>query len=174
MVQYELEIGEEEKNILMEIALQSNINRKKRQKAAPLCLVLAFAFLFLGIRTFFYGPNLAMFIYLMLTAFSFFLTMGGSKMFQKVVLKRAMAKADTALYSGKRNYIFDDNGVEITSFAGNGRYYWSSFKYWGTLNHYIYIRRIDNQVILIDKNKLSKNELNELLELLANISSELI
>ena len=172
MIQYEVDIGEDEKNILIEILLQSNANQNKRRKVVPILIVLALVSLVLEIHCLYQGSKIKAFIALIILAFSCFLLFRGSKMLQKLIIKRAMSRVDKALYSGKRKYVFDDNGVEVTSFVGNGKSYWSSFSCWGMLKHYIYIQRVDNQVVLVDKNKLSKNELDELLSFLANVRSE--
>jgi hypothetical protein len=77
-----------------------------------------------------------------------------------------MSKMDEATISGKREYYFDSEGVRIISALQDGVSYWNSFKTYGEILHYIYILRVDSKVILLDKEKLSLEELNELQGLL--------
>lgn len=125
--------------MLLEVVLQSNVNRKKRRIAARLCMVLAFLFLFLRIHYFISGSNIEAFLCLMLTIFSCFLLLGGSRVLQKLIMKRAILKADSVLFSGKRKYVFNTNGIEITFFEGNGIYYWAALNAGGIKTLYLYI-----------------------------------
>ena len=48
------------------------------------------------------------------------------------------------------------------------KYYWTAFKEYGTMGQYIYAKRKDNKIVLVDKNDLSKDEIEELTQLLTN------
>ena len=63
-------------------------------------------------------------------------------------------------------YHFVTDGIEIISQLGYSKNYWTAFKEYGTMGQYIYVKRKDNKLILIDKNDLSAGELEELTQLL--------
>lgn len=72
--------------------------------------------------------------------------------------------------SGVREYEFSENGVAIRSEIGRSENKWSAFKLWGTYEDYIYLRRVDDGMILVDKGNLSGDDVDELVALLnANI-----
>ena len=62
-----------------------------------------------------------------------------------------------------------DDGVEITSPLGTGKNNWSAFDRWGERDGYVYLVRIDNNVVLMDKSCLTPDELKELEGLLGNV-----
>jgi hypothetical protein len=94
----------------------------------------------------------------------------GTYLRQRRFLKKTAAGKDISdsLYVTRR-YTIDQEGVEISSELGEGHYRWNAFKSWGMMNHYIYLERVDEQIVLIDRDKLSQTEFNELEELLRNI-----
>ena len=59
-------------------------------------------------------------------------------------------------------------GIETISQMGYSKNYWTAFKEYGTMGQYIYVKRKDNKMVLIDKNDLSTGELEELTQLLLN------
>ena len=65
-------------------------------------------------------------------------------------------------------YHFDAEGIETISQMGYSKNYWTAFKEYGTMGQYIYVKRKDNKMVLIDKNDLSTGELEELTQLLLN------
>ena len=58
------------------------------------------------------------------------------------------------------------NGVTIDSETGHTKSNWNAFKLWGIYKNYIYVRRIDDGMILINKNDLSNSAADELEALL--------
>lgn len=89
-----------------------------------------------------------------------------AKSFQKFALNRSEVLLDKAFRTGIVEYIFDTEGIEIVSQTGYGENYWTAFKEYGTMGQYIYVKRKDNKLILVDKNDLSKDELDELMQFL--------
>lgn len=70
--------------------------------------------------------------------------------------------------SGEIEYLFTNEGVQVTSSIGSGMNYWNAFESYGIIEHYIFIARKDNMVILVDKNSMSDDEMNDLYNLLEN------
>ena len=82
-------------------------------------------------------------------------------------------KMDNKLTSGKREYCFDTDGVAVSSDIGNGTNHWNAFKCWGIFRNYIYIRTIKNEMVLVNQNDLSENDVKELKSLLSqNLKEE--
>ena len=52
---------------------------------------------------------------------------------------------------------------------GTGKNNWSAFDRWGEQDGYIYLVRLDNNVVLMDKSRLTPDELKELERLLENV-----
>lgn len=172
MVHYKFYFGEEEKEILQKIVLSSRANVKRRRAASIVsagmtlfCLVAAICFFGRG----FYPGGISMSLF---AAFFFAVLLGGAKWFQKAVLQRAMKGMDKSLYSGVREYFFDGDGVQIISELGMGKNNWKAFQCWGEIEHYLYLKRLDNQVVLVDREKLSAEERRELEALLAAVARE--
>ena len=93
-----------------------------------------------------------------------------SKKFQLSVMQKLMKKRNNAVSGGTLEYVIDDDGVAITSPLGTGKNNWSAFDRWGEQDGYIYLVRIDNNVVLIDKSRLTPDELKELERLRFSVS----
>ncbi len=78
-------------------------------------------------------------------------------------------KRNNAVLGGTFEYVIDDDGVAITSPLGTGKNNWSAFDRWGEQDGYIYLVRLDNNVVLMDKSRLTPDELKELERLLENV-----
>ena len=84
-------------------------------------------------------------------------------------MQKVMKKKNNAVSGGTLEYVIDDDGVAITSPLGTGKNNWSAFNRCGEQDGYIYLVRLDNNVVLIDKSRLSPEELKELERLLENV-----
>lgn len=78
-----------------------------------------------------------------------------AKDFQRYVLKKSEKLLDKSFRSGIVEYTFDTKGITISSNIGESINYWNAFKEYGTFGEYIYVKRKDNKMILIDKNDLT-------------------
>ena len=92
-----------------------------------------------------------------------------SKKFQLSIMQKVMKKKNNAVLGGTFEYVIDDGGVAITSPLGTGKNNWSAFDRWGEQDGYIYLVRLDNNVVLMDKSRLTPDELKELERLLENV-----
>ena len=86
---------------------------------------------------------------------------------RSTALKKAELLLDKSFRTGIVEYHFDTDGIEIISQLGYSKNYWTAFKEYGTMGQYIYVKRKDNKLVLVDKNDLSKDETEELLQLLS-------
>ena len=59
--------------------------------------------------------------------------------------------------------------AEVDLPVGTGKNNWSAFDRWGEQDGYVYLVRIDNNVVLMDKSRLTPDELKELERLLENV-----
>lgn len=168
MVRYKTESGEREQKILAEISLNTPNNLKRRRVtsivSAVLCVIYAaFAVWIFTRGVVGYGCLLLGFAVLFLLIILF------SKKFQLGVMQKLMKKRNNAFSGGTLEYVIDDDGVAITSPLGTGKNNWSAFDRWGEQDGYIYLVRLDNNVVLMDKSRLDPDELKELERLLGNV-----
>ena len=163
MVRYKTEPGEKEQKILAEISLNTPNNLKRRKVtsavSAVLCVIYAAFAVWMFARGFVDNGFL-----LLGFAVLFLLIILFSKKFQLSIMQKVMKKKNNAF-----EYVIDDDGVAITSPLGTGKNNWSAFDRWGEQDGYIYLVRLDNNVVLMDKSRLTPDELKELERLLENV-----
>jgi hypothetical protein len=170
MVKYKFEITQKELDALIDILLANEKNTKKRKRGRIAFAVLAIITLLLAVRSYLHFRYAFAVFYVVLCIWCIFMATIGEKLEQKLVLKKIQSNADEKLKSGVREYCFDENGVTIDSETGYGVYKWDAIKRWGTYQDYIYLKRIDEGTILVDKKALSDSEADELQKLLnANV-----
>lgn len=90
----------------------------------------------------------------------------GVVFYQNFIIKKQQNKANDKLKSGRREYNFDIDGVTILSEIGCGLNKWEAFKCWGIFKEYVYLKRIDNQMLLVKRTDLPKEDYETLLSLL--------
>jgi hypothetical protein len=170
MVQVELTVGEEELEVLTELSLAKETTKKSRTKMQIFYVLLSVLCICLGLLFINLGYIVAGVILLVLIVFNIYMITRGIYLRQRRLLKKSAASKDISdsLYL-KRRYTIDQEGVGISSELGEGHYRWNAFKRWGMMNHYIYLERVDEQIVLIDRDKLSRTEFNEIEQLLWNI-----
>ena len=165
MIKYRMDLSVEKKEAAIEIALESDGNIRKRKIAVPVLLILGIVILFGSVFQVIKTPSVLGAIYIVIGILCLLLAFN-AKSFQKFALKRSEILLDKAFRTGIFEYIFVTEGIEIVSQTGYGKNYWTAFKEYGTMGQYIYVKRKDNKLILVDKNDLSKDELDELMQLL--------
>ncbi len=90
------------------------------------------------------------------------------KKYQKFIIRFSQRKIDPAILNSDREYFFDENGVKVQSVVEESMNSWDKFQSWGTCKNYIYLKRKDKKMMLVDQDKLSADELSELKRLLQN------
>ena len=133
----------------------------------PLLMILGIVIIFSSIFLIINSPAILWYIYMVLGIVCLLLAFN-AKSFQKFVLKKAELLLDKSFRTGIVEYHFDAEGIETISQMGYSKNYWTAFKEYGTMGQYIYVKRKDNKMVLIDKNDLSTGELEELTQLLLN------
>lgn len=171
MIVYKTDLTDEKRKTLIEIALESQKNIRKRKVIMPICAIFAVLEIPIGLYFCIKGAYSSG-IFLLICGFIMLFLAFKAKNFQRFALrmveKQADKQKDRAFQEGIVEYVFDDEGIIVKSQVGNGQNYWSAFKEYGNFGKYIYIKRKDNQTILVDKNDLTSNEIDELLSLLSN------
>ena len=168
MVRYKTEADDGEQRALAEISLNTPVNRKKRKSTATVSVILSVIYAAFSAWLFARGVKANGFL-LLGFALVFLLIALFSKKFQLSVMQKLMKKRNNAVSGGTLEYVIDDDGVAITSPLGTGKNNWSAFDRWGEQDGYIYLVRLDNNVVLMDKSRLTPDELKELERLLGNV-----
>lgn len=167
MVKYRMNLSDEKKEAAIRIALESKENVHKRKIAVPLLIILGIFIILNSIIRIGHSPAVLWYVYMAIGIVSLLLAFK-AKSFQKFALKKAELLLDKSFRTGIVEYNFDIDGIETVSQIGDCKSYWTAFKEYGTMGQYIYVKRKDNKMILIDKNDLSNEELEELTQLLLN------
>lgn len=165
MITYRMNLSDEKKDAALEIALMSPANVRRRRIGGTILVLLGIVLVICGSGLMFLEKKASGIVYLIMgvVALAFGLR---TKAFQRFILKRSEKLLDKAFRSGVVEYGFDDEGVHIRSHLGNSLCYWDSFVEQGTMGQYLYMKRGDNKLILVDKNDLTASEFAELIELL--------
>ena len=110
MLEYEIEIGKEEQDALLEITLNSKEYQKKRKAEAIKFSILIVACILIIIWRVTNSDTRLVVLCSLLAAYSLFMICGGSKLMQKTVLKKSVTAMDKELKSGYRKYTFSEEG----------------------------------------------------------------
>lgn len=165
MIKYRLDLSDEKKEAAIQIALESEGNVHKRKIATFILSILGILEIILAFY-FFTNSRYASGVSFLIIGVLILLFALKTKSFQKFALKKSEILLDKSFRTGIVEYTFDTDGIEIVSQIGYGKNYWTAFKEYGTMGQYIYVKRKDNKLILVDKNDLSKDEMEELMRLL--------
>lgn len=168
MVQYKIKVGkkEQEQEIIKEIVLQSPVNIKKRQRMIPISRFMS-VWCFLSVVHAWITESVLMGLFMFILCIFFIVfSFSGAEKLQKSIISRMIKKVGQEQDPGETEYIFGHDGIQINSEKGSGINYWKAFKCYGIIKNYIYIKRFDNQIALVDKEKLTPEKLCELEELL--------
>lgn len=168
MIRYKMDLSDEKKATAIEIALNSDGNVRKRKIIAPVALLVGIVEIIVGIYICTKRLSISSIVILVIGIFMLFLAIN-AKSFQRYALRKSEKLLDSSFRSGVIEYIFDEDGIQVVSQLGHGKNYWNAFKEYGTRGQYFYIKRKDNQMILVDQNDLTKYEIEELKQLLSNI-----
>lgn len=166
MVVYRMNLSEEKKDAAVEIALMSPGNVRRRRICGPLLVVTGILLLICAAMLLLIGKADIQSIVFLIVGIAGLLLGLKIKAFQHFVLRKSEHLVDKAFRSGVVEYIFDEDGVHIESQVGSSLCYWDSFVECGSMGQYLYLKRGDNRIILVDKNDLTEAELTELTGLL--------
>ncbi len=166
MVNCKTEITQKELDALLQISMKDETVVKKIKTFRIVLLSIAalvFLFTFLAWSQSSLGNNLlGLALAVIIALFAIFVA---PSVF-KTAMKRAQDKADIRAKTGTREYTFSENGVVILSEYAHSELSWNAFKCWGIYENYIFLMKADNGCLIVNKNNLSSDEVNELLALL--------
>ena len=164
MVTYRLDLSDEKKDAAVEIALMSPHNVRGRRICGPLLVLAGVTLLVCGAALVLAKGSAQGVVFLVVGVAALALGLR-AKAFQHFVLRRSERLLDKAFRSGTVEYAFDDDGVRIESNLGSSLCYWNSFVKHGIMGQYLYLKRGDNKLVLVDANDLTEAELAELTDL---------
>lgn len=167
MISYKMDLTDVKRKKAIEIALESQGNIRKRKRIIPICCILAILEIAIGLYLCVKGAYVSGISILILGFFILCLAFK-AKEFQRFVLMKTEKLIDASVREGIVEYVFDNDGIKIKSQMGCGENYWNAFKEYGHFGEYIYVKRKDNKIILVDKNDLTSSEIDELLSLFSN------
>lgn len=166
MVTYRMQLSDEVNDVAIDIALESPENARRRRIARPVLVVAGVALLACAVGELLFDNAVVAVVYLAVGVVALLFAVK-ERAFQRFVLRRSATLVDKAFRSGEAAYTFDDEGVTIESDLGHSVCYWNSFAGYGTWLHYLYVKRGDNRIVLVDTSALAPADLDELRSLLA-------
>lgn len=170
MIRYKMDLSDERRQAAIEITLNNEKNINKRKKVTIIAFIVGIIEIILGFCLILNGIEVYKIIIIAMGFFMLILSLK-TKAFQRYALKNTEKLLDSSFRTGIIEYIFDEDGIQILSEMGDGKNHWNAFKEYGTMGQYIYAKRKDNKMILVDQNDLSTDELKELKQLLSNIKT---
>ncbi len=151
---YHLNIDKKENDVLMNLNSLKTISRNREIKYT----ILVYALFFFSIAVYSYSFDIS-FAWTSLLLCVGFAALGLSvTKFQRAFMK-AIINKENQQTNNERECFFSKDGVDIATELGTTHNYWSSFVSKGEIENYIYLIRKDQKVILINKDKLSENDL---------------
>lgn len=172
MIKTKIEISEEEVAALREIMMASPKNVKKRKRVRVISAIMSIVMAIYIVISFVIHAYAYLLFGFVFAIFFVWMTINGGAFLQNLVYKKAQNRMDDRLKSGLREYHFDMDGVTVSSEFGCSLNKWDVFKCWGIFKEYIYLRKIDNQMILVKKSNLLKEDYENLLSLLNTYLTE--
>ena len=151
MIKTKIEITPKEESALREIMMASPVNARKRKRVRIISAIISIIMVIYTIISFSIHAYENLLLGFTFTIFFAWAAIGGVVFWQNFIYKKMQNKLDSKLKSGFREYNFDVDGVTISSEFGCGLNKWEAFKCWGIFKEYIYLRKIDNQMILVKK-----------------------
>lgn len=168
MIKSKIEIREEEREIILDVWLMNRNNAKRIKIFKTVYISVGIILLLFSVYNFLknsIGIGIVALVYSILFTF-----MGlNIKREYKKIQRKKQYKQYKEIKSGEIEYEFSNEGIHITSILGVGMNYWNAFYSYGQIEHYIYVIRKDEQIIIVDKRTLTNDEIDELLALLDNI-----
>lgn len=165
MIYTKTEFGDDAVNALIKLSMETPQMKKQRRTLKILFLVMAVCMLVL---TWTLHQTFLIAVCLAFVLAAFF----GVRPIQLRALNKFFSGMDEKLRNGTREYVFNEEGVKITSEIANGLSKWESFEETGEIDDYVWLRRVDNQVILVEKNSLTPEKTSELEGYLANVKKK--
>lgn len=168
MIRHKMDLSDEKRAAIIEASLCSKNNIRKRKIVAPISFIIGIFEIIMGVYFCSKGVSFFSLIILVFGIFMILLSIN-TKSFQRYILEKSERYIDRYFRYGVIEYIFDEDGIQVISEFGESKNYWGAFKEYALIGQYFFIKRNDNNMIFVDKNELTKEEVEELKKLLLNI-----
>jgi hypothetical protein len=163
MVHSKIHISIELCDVLVKILMNDPISLKRIKRFKLIYAILSVICVMIGVTCVIEKSFLGCFICLILLII-FLQCCLCTKRIQKKAITKKMQKSLDCM---SREYFFDSEGIRIKSDMGDSLTYWKSYLYYGEVERYIYLMRSDYQIVIVEVDKLSLEELSELKQLLS-------
>ena len=171
MIQYNTEITQEDLNILIDIVMESPEQKKKRKNIKLVGIILAIVSAVFAMSDVWNERITSACFWLILAGLFVWISTSGANFYYKALSKNI--QDDNQLKSVKRQYGFDEEGIQLTIDQSSNTYAWNTFVGWGCYKNYFYIKGKNQSIILVNKEELSSSDLTSLQILLKNHLNEI-
>ena len=162
MIKYIQKTGPEERKALSYISLEKTAFAKRTKLISVLCTIVGVLSLYLSVKSLIhYGINNSDLIMLIIALFIIYMGLDGTKRLQKLYFKKDITP-DCNAKETECEFLINAEGITKISCNTQKFEKWSVFKTWSEYEHYIYLRKKDDEITLIDKKLLNKEEIKEL------------
>ena len=162
MIRYKSTNGPEERKAIAYLSLEKTTFSKRMKLISTLCIAVGIISAYLAVKSLIhFGMNSSDLIMLLISVFLLYLGFDGVTRLNKLYFKKeiSLSTEDNTIVS---EYLINIDGLTILDDDGQTSYKWTVFKKWNEYEHYIYLKNKNDQIILIDKNKMNKDEIKEL------------
>ena len=168
MINSKIEFKEKEKNIIFDVWLNSENNKKIIITMKTIYIIIGIIMLLGGLsKPKINNTNIGTALMIQGVFFIYWALTYKKYYKEKHYKQYRKNKQYNEIIGSEREYEFTNEGIYITSVLGKGINYWNTFYSYGKIDDYIYIKRKDEHIILVDKKTLSSGEINDLLMLLS-------
>ena len=163
MIKYTSKTGPEERDILSYLSLEKTAFAKRTKLIQTLCIAVGAVSLFLAVKSLIhFGFNTSDLIMLIIALIVIYIGVDGAKRLQKLYFKDEIkVSKDKTIYES--TYMINNEGITIIDDNSQIFKKWENFKKWNEYEHYIYLRDKKDELTLINKKELSKDELKEVM-----------
>ncbi len=165
MVRCKTEMNDEIMDMALDLSLEMKESVQRRKNSTIALGLIAFVEIVWGVSSIIRRVSVSN-IFMILLGIVVIVIMLNLKNIQRSTLRKMQKQMDPSLFSGIREYCFSEEGVHVKSQMGESMINWNAFRKFGTVGKYLYIERTDDRFVVVDQNNLSKEELQEVQQLL--------
>ena len=163
MIKYTSKTGPEEREVISYLSLEKTAFAKRTKLIQTLCIAVGAISLFLAVKSLMhYGFNSSDLIMLIIALILLYMGVDGCKRLQKLYFKDEIKISDDKSVL-ESTYMINNEGITIIDNNSQTSKKWDIYKKWNEYEHYIYLRDKKDELTLIDKKELTKEELKELM-----------
>lgn len=167
MVTYQFQYDKETMAVLAELSTQEKREARK-ERITQVVFVIAAVILYLCtfVMIGFDGVDAYSVTYIACATIFLLFAIFQKRLRAHAILK-SLLRNNKDMQTARGTWTFADEGIKVDSTLGQGQTYWSAIEKYGDYGKYLYIKRKDNSMFLIERDRLSQAELAELRGLLA-------